>query len=265
MIPKKLHYAWFGGEKPQYLLDNIKSWEKFLPDYEIIEWNDKNWDINQFLFSQYFFKNGKYGFVIDPLRVDVLKKYGGIYIDADVTLTQNIDKFLPAPLFMGMHYTNAVGTALIGAEKDNAVITELWEFYKNISYEDLSDENLDKVSNGIFTRYFVENYPDFRMTNKIQKLTDGTMFYPKQYFVLPSVIKKHNYATHANVGSWKSNSNIHIKDTDNNKGAFSMIKPIIRWVLSRWTLGATLISWRRNRKQMQRNSLYQLYLDRGKK
>lgn len=258
MIPKKLHYAWFGGEKPKYLIDNIQSWKKFLPDYEIIEWNDKNWDINQYLFSKYFYENGKYGFVIDPLRVDVLKRYGGIYIDADVTLTQNIDKFLQSPLFMGMHFTNAVGTALIGSEKDNKVITELNGFYKNISYENLLDKDFDKVSNGVFTRYFVKNYPEFRMTNKTQKLSDGTMIYPKQYFVLPAIINKHNYAIHANEGSWKNKGNVEgkIKSEDER----SAIKQIFRWIL-----GPTLMSWRLNQKQMQRNSLYQLYLKRGKK
>lgn len=265
MIPKKLHYAWFGREKPQYVLDNIKSWKKFLPDYEIIEWNEQNWDVNQCLFSQYFFQQGKYAFVSDPLRIDVLKKYGGIYIDTDVTLTQNIDEFLQNPLFMGMHFTNAIGTALIGAEKNNTVITELWEYYNNMTYEDLLDENIDKVNNGIFTRYFIENYPDFKMINKKQKLSDGTILYPKQTFVLPAVIKKHNYAIHANVGSWKTNSNKDGEDTTKDKGVFILIKKIIKWILNSWKFGSLLLMWRNNHKQMKRNSLYQLYLDRGKK
>lgn len=257
MIPKKLHYAWFGNEKPKYLIDNIKSWRRFLPDYEIIEWNDKNWDVNKYLFSEYFYENKKYGFIVDPLRVDVLKKYGGIYIDADVTLTQSLDKFLNAPLFMGMHFTNAVGTALIGAEKNNKVINDMYEFYKNISYQDLMNENFDKVSNGVFTRYFVENFSDFKMINKTQKLSDGTMIYPKQYFVLPALLRGHNYAIHANEGSWKNKSDVG-EIIDNTRD--SMIKQGIRWIL-----GPTLMSWRRNQKQMEQNSLYALYLKRGKK
>lgn len=254
MIPKKLHYAWFGGDKPQYLIDNIKSWKRFLPDYEIIEWNNENWDVNKYLFSKYHYDEKKYGFVIDPLRVDVLRRYGGIYIDADVTITQNLDRFLNAPLFLGMHFTNAIGTALVGAEKNNPVITNLDEFYKNITLEDLQDESFDKVSNGIFTRYMVKKYPDFKMINRTQTLNDGVMIYPKQYFVLPALVHKHNFAIHANEGSWNSSNTVNTKKND------SVIKKIGRAIL-----GPTLLSWRSNQKQMEQNSLYQLYLKRGKK
>lgn len=254
MIPKKLHYAWFGGEKPQYLVDNLKSWKKFLPDYEIIEWNNENWDVNKYLFSKYYYDEKKYGFVIDPLRVDVLRRYGGIYIDADVTITQSLDRFLNSSLFLGMHFNNAVGTALVGAEKNNPVMTDLDEFYKNVTFEDLQDESFDKVSNGIFTRYMVENYPEFKMINRTQKLNGGFMIYPKQYFVLPALAHKHNFAIHANEGSWNLSSDVGDKTNDYT------IKKIGRAIL-----GPTLISWRRNQKQMKKNSLYQLYLERGKK
>lgn len=254
MIPKKIHYAWFGGAKPKYLIDNIKSWEKFLPDYEIIEWNNENWDISKYLFSKYYYDKKKYGFVIDPLRVDVLRRYGGIYIDADVTITQNLDRFLNASLFLGMHFTNAIGTALVGSEKNSPVMIDLDNFYKDITVEDLMDESFDKVSNGIFTRYMVQKYPDFKMVNRTQKLNDGLMIYPKQYFVLPALVHKHNFAIHANEGSWNS---LNTMDTKINDG---MIKNIGRAIL-----GPTLVSWRSNQKQMKQNSLYQLYLERGKK
>lgn len=256
MIPKKLHYAWFGGEKPQYLVDNLKSWKKFLPDYEIIEWNNENWDVSKYLFSKYHYDEKKYGFVIDPLRVDVLRQYGGIYIDADVTITQNLDRFLNSPLFLGMHFTNAIGTALVGAEKNNPVMVDLDEFYKNITFEDLQDESFDKVSNGVFTRYMVEKYPEFKMANRTQKISDGIMIYPKQYFVLPALVHKHNFAIHANEGSWKSTNIVNTEENDN----ITVTKKLVRFIL-----GPTLMSWRRNQKQMEQNSLYQLYLERGKK
>ena len=190
----------------------------------------------------------------DPLRVDVLRQYGGIYIDSDVTITQSLDRFLNSPLFLGMHFTNAIGTALIGAEKNNPVMVDLDEFYKNITFEDLQDESFDKVNNGIFTRYMIEKYPEFKMVNRTQKLNDGLMIYPKQYFVLPALVHKHNFAIHANEGSWNSSNTVNTKKNNN------VIKKMGRVVL-----GPTLLSWRSNQKQMEKNSLYQLYLERGKK
>ena len=84
-IPKTIHYCWFGkGQKSELMLKCINSWKKYLPDYEIIEWNEDNFDINSNEYVKEAYENKKYAFVTDYVRLYVLLNYGGIYMDTDV-------------------------------------------------------------------------------------------------------------------------------------------------------------------------------------
>ena len=211
-IPKIIHYAWFGGEKPAYLLNNIKSWEKYMPDYEIKEWNEQNWNVNKNNFSQYFAQKKLWGFASDPLRVDVLYKFGGIYLDSDVYLTQSLKPFEELPLFMSMHFSNAIGTALIGSRKENPIMGELAAYYDSITVEQIESGNFDAVSNGIFTRYFINKYKTFKFTNRKQVFDDGTVIFPNYTFVVPAYFHSKNFAIHQLEGTWQSaSSNIEHK------------------------------------------------------
>ena len=205
-IPKIIHYAWFGGTtKPKYLLDNIKSWEKYMPDYEIRKWNETNWDTNKNKFSTYFTQKKIWGFVSDSLRVDVLNKFGGIYLDTDVYLTQSLKPFEEMPLFLSMHFSNAIGTALIGAEKGNSTISELAAYYDSLTVGQIRAENFDPVNNGIFTRYFIDKYEEFKFTNHRQVLSDGSVIFPNYTFVVPSYCRKKNFAIHQLKATWQDN------------------------------------------------------------
>lgn len=102
MIPKKIHYCWFGGNKmPKSAVKCIKSWKKFFPDYEIIEWNEDNYDVkkNQYIWEAYKMK--KYAFVSDFARFDILYHEGGLYFDTDVEVIKNFDKIIQEGGFMG--------------------------------------------------------------------------------------------------------------------------------------------------------------------
>ena len=95
MIPKKIHYCWFGkNPKPQKVLDCIASWRQLLPEYEIIEWNEKNFDISQNMYAREAYEAGKYAFVSDFARLKILYDEGGIYLDTDIEVVQNFDEFL---------------------------------------------------------------------------------------------------------------------------------------------------------------------------
>ncbi|MCM6765391.1 glycosyltransferase family 32 protein [Weissella paramesenteroides] len=204
-IPKILHYAWFGGKvKPQYLIDNIKSWKKYMPEYEIHEWNENNWDINKNAFSHYFSEKKLWGFVSDVLRVDVLKEFGGIYLDTDVELKQSLKPFEELPLFLSMHFSNAIGTSLIGAEKNNETITELADYYDSLTYTQIIKEDFDPVNNGIFTRFFIKKYNTFKFINRKQIFDDGTVIFPNYVFVIPAFFSKHNFAIHQLRATWQS-------------------------------------------------------------
>ena len=95
MIPKKIHYCWFGGKsKPQKVLDCIASWRQFLPDYQIVEWNEENFDIYQNRYAREAYEAQKYAFVSDFARLKILYDEGGIYLDTDIEVVQNFENFL---------------------------------------------------------------------------------------------------------------------------------------------------------------------------
>ena len=103
IIQKKIHYCWFGhSEIPMQYKENIESWKKYCPDYEIIEWNENNYDItrNKYMFQAY--QNKKWGFVPDYARIDIINTYGGIYLDLDVEIIKSFDYLLQFDMFCGL-------------------------------------------------------------------------------------------------------------------------------------------------------------------
>ena len=95
MIPKIIHYCWFGKNPLPPLVEKcIASWKLYCPDYEIICWNEERYDIHQCEFTEQAYQAGKWAFVADYVRLDVLVKYGGIYLDTDVELLKPIDYLL---------------------------------------------------------------------------------------------------------------------------------------------------------------------------
>lgn len=102
MIPKKIHYCWFGrGEKPKLAKKCIASWKKYCPDYEIIEWNEDNFDINMNGYTKMCYEQKKYAFLSDYVRLLVVYENGGLYFDTDVELVRNPDFLLEEEAFFG--------------------------------------------------------------------------------------------------------------------------------------------------------------------
>ena len=108
MIPKIIHYCWFGGnKKPKLIKKCIRSWKRLCPDYDIIEWNECNFDVNMCTYTKEAYESKKWAFVSDYCRFYVLNKMGGIYVDTDVELLKNIDELL-SENFMGFENKNSV-------------------------------------------------------------------------------------------------------------------------------------------------------------
>lgn len=102
-IPKIIHYCWFGNNELSELNKKcIDSWKKFLPDYEIKEWNEKNYDFNSCVYAKEAYKCKKWAFVSDYARFDILNKFGGLYFDVDVELIKNIDDIISKGPFLGI-------------------------------------------------------------------------------------------------------------------------------------------------------------------
>ena len=102
MIPKIIHYCWFGGSPlPEYAINCINSWKKYCPDYTIKEWNESNFDVNACVYIKQAYENKKWAFVSDYARFWILYNYGGIYLDTDVEIIKPIDSIVHNGAFMG--------------------------------------------------------------------------------------------------------------------------------------------------------------------
>jgi len=146
MIPKIIHFVWLGNnEKPDYVLRCMESWKKYCPDYTIMEWgNDSLKDISCPYVHQSV-ANKKWAFASDVIRLKALYEYGGIYVDTDVEITNNIDKFLEYEFVSGyedFHSSISPITAFMGAEKGNAIIKDLLSEYDGLAFEENGKLNL---------------------------------------------------------------------------------------------------------------------------
>ena len=155
MIPKILHYVWVGGnEKPKNIKRCMKTWKKYLKGWKIIEWNEKNFDINSHPFVKEAYRNKQWAFVSDYIRAYVVYNYGGVYFDTDVIMVDNIDECLENRAFVGYETPDYPFTAVFGAEKGHPFIKDILDYYENlnIGYKH-SDNNTLSVSNILINKY----------------------------------------------------------------------------------------------------------------
>lgn len=136
LIPKRIHYCWFGRNKIPIKLERyIETWKKQCPDYELILWNEDNYNINsnEYIMNAYLAK--KWAFVSDAVRLDVVYRYGGIYLDTDIELLGSLDELLFQPGFMVAYQNGAIATGLgFGATKGNCVIKQLFDAYNTYQF-----------------------------------------------------------------------------------------------------------------------------------
>ena len=135
-IPKVIHYCWFGkGELPPLAKKCIKSWEKYCPDYEIVLWNEENFDFSCNRYMREAYESKKWAFVSDYARLKIVYEHGGIYLDTDVEIIKPFDDLLEKGAFMGFDEKGIVATGLgFGAEKGNEIIGEFLRDYDDIPF-----------------------------------------------------------------------------------------------------------------------------------
>ncbi len=136
MIPKIIHYCWFGrNAKPASVIECIESWRKFCPDYEIIEWNEDNFDINCNLYCKQAYDAKKWAFATDYARLLIIYNHGGIYLDTDVEIIKPIDDLLVHNCFIGRQPGYQVNTgAGFGAIKGHSLLKVMLDDYENIPF-----------------------------------------------------------------------------------------------------------------------------------
>lgn len=135
-IPKTIHYCWFGGAPiPDHLQRLMASWKEKCPDYEIVRWDETNYDVTQNLYMKQAYECKKWGFVPDYARLDIIYRYGGIYLDTDVELLQNLDPLLYQDGFCGFDIYRFIALGLgFGAVAHNPVVGALLDEYHDRSF-----------------------------------------------------------------------------------------------------------------------------------
>ncbi len=214
MIPKKIHYCWFGGkELPEDAKKCIASWKKHCPDYEIIEWNETNYDLNKNEYVREAYKSKKWAFLTDYIRLDIIYNEGGIYLDTDVELLKPLDDLLDNEIYLGMEQVGTVNTGQgFGAKKGNKFVKENKEYYEKNKCVD-KDGNFIKTICVKITTELLEKY-GLKKENEIQVLKNDIKILPTDYFC-PLImgtnklkITKNTYSIHHFEGSWKSENKI---------------------------------------------------------
>lgn len=209
-IPKKIHYCWFGRKPlPAQAQKCIASWQKYCPDFEIIEWNEDNFNIEANEYVREAYQNKKWAFVSDYVRLHALYHMGGIYLDTDVELLNNMEGFLENKGFCGFEDTDTVATAIIGTQKKSEVIKALLKEYDEKAFVK-PDGNMDLTPNVVaMTKYFVAH--GLKLNNALQEINDfkvypRTYFCPKDHLTRKVELTAHTYAIHHFDGSWLSKS-----------------------------------------------------------
>lgn len=180
-IPKIIHYCWFGGKpKPKLAEKCIKSWKKHCSDYEIVEWNENNFDLSTA--PEYVHQArdaGRWAFVTDYVRLRALTEQGGVYMDTDVELIKPLDPFLKHKAFAGFEHPRRVQTGLLACERNFQLFREFLEYYDHASFL-LPDGTPDTTTNvEILTNLCLQK--GMVCNDRLQTVEDLTI-YPREVF-----------------------------------------------------------------------------------
>lgn len=194
MIPKVIHYCWFGRTPlPESAQRCIASWRKYLPDYEIIEWNEDNFDVNSIPYTRQAYEAKKYAFVSDYARFKILYDHGGVYFDTDVEVVKPFDDILQHGAFMGIEYIEAgkeigkssglglgVNPGLgLGVNSGLGLCRELLEAYAGRNFL-LSDNSYNQTTIVTYTTQLLLS-KGLKAIDEIQDV-EGLTIYPREYF-----------------------------------------------------------------------------------
>lgn len=207
MIPKIIHYCWFGrGEKPKLAKRCIESWKEYCPDYEIKEWNEDNFDIDLYPYAREAYDNRKYAFVTDVVRLYALVTEGGVYMDTDVEVIKPIDRFLNHHAFSGFQDYVSFPTGIMASEKGSKWAIDNLNYYKNRHFIK-EDGSLDIEKTNVESIMEVMQAYNVKIDNTYQDFEGYFTLYPKEYFcpieyVNDIKITKNTYTIHHFAGSW---------------------------------------------------------------
>lgn len=217
LIPKKIHYCWFGGAPlPESVQRCIASWRLYCPKYEIIEWNESNFNIsvNDFVLKAY--QNKKWAFVTDYARLHVVYNEGGIYLDTDVELIRSLDDLLKYKAYMGFEGSEYIATGLgFGAIKGFPLLKEMLSIYDSLDFDRVKNK-VEQISTPVLITNLLEKHGLVR--NGERQAVRELELFPEDYFCPKSPITRllnitnNTYSIHHYDASWvDAQEKAHIK------------------------------------------------------
>lgn len=209
MIPKVIHYCWF-GENP-IPADNkkcIRSWKKFCPDYEIVEWNENNYPIDRApLYVRQAYQCGKWAFVTDYVRLQIIYDWGGIYLDTDVEIIKPLEELLQNKAYFGFEDGKHINTGLgFGAEKECFILREMMEDYQKIPFIK-TDGSFDQLTcpvrnTKVFLKYGLRQDDSKQILHNEIAVFPTEYFSPKHWKTGELSITENTYSIHHCNASW---------------------------------------------------------------
>lgn len=214
-IPKKIHYCWFGNSKmPEQFEKNIDTWRKYCPDYEIIRWDESNYDVTKCQYMKQAYEQKKWGFVSDYARLDIINTHGGIYFDTDVEVIKSFDDLLGVDLFCGFESELYVAFGLgFGSVANNPILKEILEQYEKTIFIK-EDGSLNLVTCPIYQTDVLKKH-GLVCDGSYQEL-DGVTIFPKEFFSPYDLnglgkVTQNTFSIHQYAATWYD------EETDNNR------------------------------------------------
>lgn len=210
MIPKIIHYCWFGhGPLPELAQRCLASWQKYLPEYKIMRWSEENFDLKtapRYVREAYYAR--KYAFVSDYVRLYALYHYGGVYMDTDIEVLKPLDQFLVHPAFTGFEDDDWLLTGVIGAEKGSRWVEAQMEYYHNPkrSFYKIDGRTDETPNTRIVTHYMLNK--GLVLNNTRQDFEGLITIYPTDWFCPKSPgtgktqFTENTHTIHHYAGSW---------------------------------------------------------------
>jgi len=209
MIPKRIHYCWFSGNPiPERLQRCIDSWKRCCPDYEIVRWDENNYNIHQNKYMEQAYALKRWGFIPDIARLDILYQYGGIYLDTDVELLRSLDELLYQPAFCGVEKWGSVNFGgCSGSQAGNPFVREILDFRRCEPFQ-YEDGSLNQTVCGYYETLPLIKH-GLKVNMETQVIGDGMMtvyapdfFHPFDYVSGETRRTKNTFSVHHFSGTW---------------------------------------------------------------
>lgn len=207
MIPKIIHYCWFGcGQMPQTALDCIESWHRFMPDWEYKLWTEDNFDVYCNRYVREAFEAGKFAFVSDYVRLVALRDFGGLYLDTDVKVLKCFDNLMEYDAFCGFEGSKhkPIGTCVMASKANGEWISEMLEAYNGRHFVN-ADGSFNLTTNTTFLSSVMEKGGFIR--NGLQQAYKDCTIFPTDYFCPRQttgeyLLTENTYCDHLGASSW---------------------------------------------------------------